>query len=54
MQPGDTVWGIAQKLGMDPMQYMQFLREHYGPEADLNDIQIGRRLPLPQDLAAPP
>lgn len=47
VQPGDTVGGIAIKLGLTPFQYSEYLKSVYGPDADLNRIVAGRELPVP-------
>jgi len=47
---GDTVTSIARRWGMEPIEYSNFLREQYGPNADLNSIVAGRRLPVPTEV----
>jgi len=47
VQPGDTVSGIATKLGLSVAQYTDYLKSVYGPDADLNSIMAGRELPVP-------
>jgi LysM repeat protein len=50
IQPGDTIGAIAQSLDMAPGAYSAYLREIYGPNANLNDLLPGRTLPVPPEV----
>lgn len=51
VQAGDTVGAIALRYDMDIAAYSVYLRSVYGPNADLNRITAGRRLPVPQQVS---
>ncbi len=50
VQPGDTVTSVAHRFGMEPEQFADHLKAIYGPNADLNSINAGSKLPIPQDV----
>lgn len=52
IQSGDTVSGIASKLGMTPTELVDYLTARYSAGANLNSIVAGRGLPVPADKLA--
>jgi len=48
--PGDTVTSIAYRFGMEPKEFGDYLKDAYGPNADLNSITAGAKLPIPPDV----
>jgi hypothetical protein len=47
IQPGDTVSSIAKRYDMTEQEFSSYLKDQYGPNADLNSIVAGNKLPLP-------
>jgi hypothetical protein len=47
IQPGDTVASIAKRYDMTVQEFSVYLKDQYGPNADLNSIVAGHKLPLP-------
>jgi hypothetical protein len=45
--PGDTVASIAKRYDMTAQEFSSYLKDQYGPQADLNSIVAGHKLPLP-------
>ena len=48
--PGDTVSSIAKRYDMTVGEFSGYLKEQYGPNADLNSIVAGSQLPIPPQV----
>jgi hypothetical protein len=57
IKAGDNINSIANRVGMPVEELRQYLRDVYGPDADLGSLQAGRFIPIPQeryDAMTPP